>query len=442
MTNTTGHHDLQIVLVAAICNLFRNLDPSAYDDIAPSLEYWIEYGLNERLATVGDLVEQVSALAWKDDISHSCISRFLQEFRGTPSRSERARSFVDGLCVHILRWFAIASAHDIGLDQVTGWVALSGGPGFVSAASLVGHLIERGLLGRELVRRHLSKPLATHYYDGRGGGERAVRANAIYRLFTVAGDTLLRGFLEPEEVQVCFERIEARLSLGHKPGLDTPDVARLNVWRDSHLDQLCQDLTYLINQELREIHTIWLRQSEEEERRNATITQLSTAEAEIPPTSIPQDPPADHTGTDAPSSTAQTPQSAGSSLDTFFDVRASALASPTPSISTVFDLTPTVSGDDARAASIEQTNARHDTFYFEDGNLEIVCGETVFRVHSTILSFASSDLRDVLSGLLRLHPQVPGGCPRVTLDDRAEDFAILLRMIYAPGWVSLRLKAL
>ena len=106
------------------------------------------------------------------------------------------------------------------------------------AASFVGHLIESGLLAREPVRRHLSKSLTTHYCNDDNGGDvlkRAVRANAIYKLFTVSGNTLLRGLLEPENVQVCFERLETQISLGEIVGLDSWSAARLNVRCGLHL---------------------------------------------------------------------------------------------------------------------------------------------------------------------------------------------------------------
>ena len=80
-------------------------------------------------------------------------------------------------------------------------------------------------------------------------------------------------------------------------------------------------------------------------------------------------------------------------------------------------------------------NTHHDTFYFEDGNVEIVCENTVFRIHSSIISFASSNLRDITSPPTLLNAQMPEGRPRVTVSDSAEDFGALLKMIYTPGWV-------
>jgi len=75
----------------------------------------------------------------------------------------------------------------------------------------------------------------------------------------------------------------------------------------------------------------------------------------------------------------------------------------------------------------------HDTFYFEDGNVEIVCEHTLFRVHSTTISFSSPKLRDILSQSALLRAPTPEGRPRIAVTDTAQDFAVLLKMIYTPG---------
>jgi hypothetical protein len=231
MSNEPGFHNRQIVLAATICNLLYDLEPSTYDEIAPSIEYWVDYAIIEELTTTEELVERVSPVAWSDRGSHSHISRFLKEFRDAPGRSEQTRSFVDGLCFRFLRWFSVASADDLGANSDTGLVSRSGGFGFIRAASFVGHLIEYGLLGREFVRRHLPKPLTTYHHND-DIVKQAIRANAIYKLFTVSGNTLLRGLFEPEDVQACFVILERRISLGRIAGLDSWDAARLNVRRE------------------------------------------------------------------------------------------------------------------------------------------------------------------------------------------------------------------
>jgi len=108
-------------------------------------------------------------------------------------------------------------------------------------------------------------------------------------------------------------------------------------------------------------------------------------------------------------------------------------SSPVSSISTVSDLTTTEFDEDIGEDSGEQIPTRHETFYLEDGNVEIVCGQTVFRVHSSIVSYSSPILRDTLSSSTL---SAPKGSPRIIFKDSAEDFAVLLKMIYTPGYIS------
>ena len=183
--------------------------------------------------TVDELVEGVSYVAWEGGGSYVSVGRFLKEFRDAPHRSERAGSFVTRLCSHVLRWFAIASAEDLGMERYGSLVASGGGNGFVRAASLVGHLIECGLLSHKLVRQHLIKPLI---YQDDGGAKciwESVRANAIYQLFIAAGNTLLRGLLEVEDVRVCFETLDAQISVGNIAG---HDADRIKVCCTTHVN--------------------------------------------------------------------------------------------------------------------------------------------------------------------------------------------------------------
>ena len=235
MSNDPDHHDRQVVLASNIRSLLCDLTPSTYDEVSPKIEYWIEYVLSEQFTTTDDLAERVAAVAWEDRGSHPDISRFLKEFRDAPRRSEQARSFVDGLCLYILRWFPVATAEDLWENWSHGLVSKRGGRGFIRAASLVGHLIKCGLLGGEPVRQHIFKPLMNRYYNHDNFRKQAVRADAIYQLFTAAGYILLQGLLEPEEVQDCFEKLETRVSIGDINDMENFDAMRLNVRRDSCL---------------------------------------------------------------------------------------------------------------------------------------------------------------------------------------------------------------
>ena len=162
--------------------------------------------LTQQLTTVNELVERVSLLVWNGQSSAKGLARFLKEFRDSPRRSAQVGPFVENFCTRIFQWFVVAAAEDLGEDWKDGLVAISGGYRFMEVASYVGHLVERGLLNPELVRLHLIKPLTTHHYPSPNGPAETVRANAIYRLFYIAGDTLLRGLLEPEDVRVSGPR--------------------------------------------------------------------------------------------------------------------------------------------------------------------------------------------------------------------------------------------
>ncbi|KAF9647781.1 hypothetical protein BDM02DRAFT_3097588, partial [Thelephora ganbajun] len=165
-----------------------------------------------------------------------------------------------------------------------------------------------------------------------------------------------------------------------------------------------------------------------------------SAEVETPVAFVPQDLPAVVIGIDIPSSILQDIVSPSalhaveSPPEVFINFPAGTVSSPTLSISTVSDLAPTDLGEEIEHSE-GLTATRHDIFYFEDGNVEIVCGDTIFRVHSTIVSFSSSKLQDILSQPALLHAPTPEGPPRIAISDNAEDFAILLKMIYTPGWV-------
>jgi len=81
--------------------------------------------------------------------------------------------------------------------------------------------------------------------------------------------------------------------------------------------------------------------------------------------------------------------------------------------------------------------APHETFYLEDGNVEVLCGNALFRVHTTILSFHSPALRRMFAPTKLAAAESPDGCPRILSSDTPKDFATLLKMIYFPGFVAL-----
>ena len=213
MSSRPGYHNRKEHICSKIYSLLLSLtkEPQKYGEIAPKLECWTDYVLREDFLTVDELVEEVSYVAWDTNSgSFTSVGKFLKEFRDAPHRSEQARTFVTQMCSYVLRWFAIASVESLSSSWNPTSVSSCRGKGFTRAASFVGCLIEWGLLSHELVRRHLTKPLTNHYdNDHRTDSPAAFRAIAIYQLFVAAGSTLLQGFLEPDDVQACFDVLDA-----------------------------------------------------------------------------------------------------------------------------------------------------------------------------------------------------------------------------------------
>ena len=198
--------------------------------------------------------------------------------------------------------------------------------------------------------------------------------------------------------------------------------------------------TYLLihDQELHEFHTAWLKRKGEEQR---AVVAVQEPEGETPIAFVPKDlpiridigiPPPVFRGIESPSVL----HHANTSSATPTNGQVTAESSPTLSISTISDLTPTESGDIVGEDDDEETTTRHKTFYLEDGNVEVLCGHTVFRIHSPVVSFSSPKLRDMFSPSTLLNAPMPEGCPRIVLKDSPEDFAVLLRMFYTPGYAS------
>ena len=110
--------------------------------------------------------------------------------------------------------------------------------------------------------------------------------------------------------------------------------------------------------------------------------------------------------------------------------------SPSMSISTLSDFTIADTPDDESPIDPEAITT-HSTFYLEDGNAEVLCGNTLFRVHTSILSLQSPALRRMFAQTSLASAESPNGCPRILSSDTATDFITLLKMVYLLGYVAL-----
>ena len=106
--------------------------------------------------------------------------------------------------------------------------------------------------------------------------------------------------------------------------------------------------------------------------------------------------------------------------------------SPSTSVSTLSEFTIADGLDDEPMVEPE-TTMLHDMFYLDDGSIEIICGATIFRVHTSTLSFHSPVLRQMFSSANLAAAESPNQCPRIVSSDTPADFAALLKAIYLPG---------
>ena len=113
------------------------------------------------------------------------------------------------------------------------------------------------------------------------------------------------------------------------------------------------------------------------------------------------------------------------------------LRSPSMSIATLSDFTVANTSDDEPLDSMAITP--HDTFYLEDGNVEVLCGNILFLVHASILSFHSPVLGQMFTKANLATAESPTGYPRILSADTALDFATLLKIIYLPVYATLDL---
>ena len=109
--------------------------------------------------------------------------------------------------------------------------------------------------------------------------------------------------------------------------------------------------------------------------------------------------------------------------------------SPPISIASLSDFTiADASGDES--LTDPTTVTPHNTFNFGDGNVEVLCANTLFRVHTSVLSLHSPILREMFTQASLAAAESPNGCPRILSSDTATDFATLLKVIYLPGYVT------
>jgi hypothetical protein len=145
-----------------------------------------------------------------------------------------------------------------------------------------------GLTQSSALQHHLTKPLTSHL-DGDVHEESpgATRAKAVYKLLTAAGDTVLQGLLGLDDVQDCFNMLDARPH--EKMGFDSAKVkVRCNT------NGYPPRLSLTCEQGFHDLHAAWVQRKKKQKDSKETgeedmVAGEASAELKTPVAFVPQD---------------------------------------------------------------------------------------------------------------------------------------------------------
>ena len=324
-----------------------------------------------------------------------------------------------------------------------------------STTNLIAHWANLGYVEETAIRDHILQSLISHpkLYDH--------QAHALIILFKLAGATF-EAYVDSSVVDRCFELLKNHRVYdpnihGHNPrmqeGLErAKQVCAPNPVKGGHRAEPNFQEVIALRERGWEglppppIFTTGRPQPADARQGDPAATPIATSIGlpnRDPEPRIPQSPSLEPQASQSP------PLESVAIPETNAIPGSPTHQSPSISIATLSDFTIADASDDGSQIdttisdisddelSIDPTTvAPHETFYLEDGNVEVLCGSILFRVHTSVLSFHSPTLRRVFAQTNLVAAESPHGCPRIASSDTATDFATLLKMIYLPGFVA------
>ena len=384
-----------------LLGLARKLSEN-YDEHFAQYRFWLDVG-----SAHGDIVirDQVCLDAWQMAQANSLnglihptthvFVRFIGDIEADQVFSERTIGLHKQSYTPILRSFFEKNISLVASPQSStlAW--------FLTHVNLIAHWANRGYLEETVIRNHILQALISP------PGMRDHQADALIILFKLAGATF-DAYAGPLVVDRCFEWLKSHYSC---------DAVK---WNLVQVRVSCSPKDSRTKTDLQEV--VALRESGWEG---------------LPP------PPVSTNGEPEPAGPDQqdfaaTPVVTPLGLPTDTAPGSPALQSPSISIATLSDFTVADAFDDEPPLDPTAITP-HDTLYFEDGNVEVLCGNTLFRAHTSVLSLHSPILGRMLAKANLATAESPTGCPRISSSDTPTDFATLLKIIYLPGFVVLPL---
>ena len=420
----------------SLCSTFRNLSDQNYEQTFAFFCFW--FGIGQAYSQISS--DQIYNMIWNNRGSKlsaieprggklfhptaHLILRFASDAESNDILAPYNAGLQGRLCARVL-----GSFFEMNVEAVRGRNAQWGTSSldsrdrqFAADSNLIAQWANSGKLEEVAIRSHILQSLVSHHklYDH--------QADAIIILFKTAGATF-GAYADPSVVDRCFELLKDHYSQNSTKGRLVQVCVR--AVKDGH--RADQD-----DQEVRELRERgWEGLPPPPVFKTAKPKPIGRVQERLCTTPV-----ATLLGLPNIDLEPRLPLAAESvTIQETETVPGSPVTqSPSISITTVSDFTAADASD--TELSIDSTAVRHhDTFYLEDGNVEVLCGSTLFRIHTSVLSFHSPSLRRVFSRTSLACAESPNGCPRILSSDTTVDFTTLLKIVYLPGYgVSLQCR--
>ena len=405
--------------------LAERLSDENYDESFAQYRFWLDIGSTHGHITSQDQVEDdIERIARPDSLKElihptaHLLVRFIGDIEADQTVSKHALGLHKRRCTSALHSFFESNLY-----------RMKSNPGkptyFLTNVNLIAHWANLGCVEEAVIRNHILQSLISHprLYDH--------QADALFILFKLAGATF-GAYADPSVVDRCFSLLRGHCSRDPvKRKLLRVRAPR--VTRGGHQAEMnFQEIV-----DLRERNWEGLPLPPASTTRKPKPAGVGQKDPAATPVITPLGLPSRDLEPRVPQ---QLPPKRAITLETDTSPGSPVPHSPSVSISAMSDFTIADTSDDE--FPLDTAITPHGTFYLEDGNVEVLCGNTLFRVHASVLSFHSPVLSRTLKSANLTAAESPNDCPRMLFSDAATDFATLLKIVYLPEYATLPLPQL
>jgi len=401
----------------------HKLSDQNYEQSLALCRLWHEIGRTYSLTSLDLIFNAIwnnrTNMNWKNSLIHPAahlIIRFASDAESdhTQALAPHASGLQSRLCAKSLRKFFNDNMVLVCYNEsrCTTWPLID----FVADANLIACWANRGYVEEAAIRNHILQSLISHevLYGH--------QAYALIVLFKLAGATFA-AYADPSVVDRCFDLLE-RYSKGDSTRWKPVQVSSLYEENGIGPESMSQEVI-----ELRERGWEGLPPPPVFSTGKPRPTDANQNDSAATPVATSLGLPNEDLGPQVPR---PHPLEFITTSETDTIPRSPITQSPSTSISVLSDLTIEDTSDEEPLVD-PTVVTHHGTFYLQDGNVEVLCGNTLFRVHTSIMSFHSPTLNQMFAQTGLATAESPNGCPRILSSDTAVDFTILLKMIYLPS---------